>query len=97
MGEPQNVLHYYLWESGKIFAIKNIFEETKAKGKNGIVEQPKILQVDLNPKDSTLMSVLGESFVKMYKYTSGELDLVPLDWGYASLEVRMLFLIVFNS
>jgi 6-phosphogluconolactonase (cycloisomerase 2 family) len=97
LGEPHSVLHYYLWESGKIFAIKNIFEETKDKVKNGVVEHPKILQADLNPKDSTLMCVLGETFVKMYKYTSGELDLVALDWGYASCEVRekLNFLITF--
>ncbi|TPX34714.1 D-alanine---D-alanine ligase [Synchytrium microbalum] len=70
LGQPENVLHYFAWEKGKVISSIPI----------GTGEAPKtVRQVSVNPSDGTLVCVSGEGLFAVYRYTDGSFTDVPVN------------------
>ncbi|KAJ3227958.1 Cilia- and flagella-associated protein 57 [Clydaea vesicula] len=67
---PEWILHYYAWDKGKLIATINSHSDNP---------ESTVLQVSVNPSDGTVIFVLGDNFVKQYRYTEGELLKIEVD------------------
>ncbi|KAJ3116017.1 Cilia- and flagella-associated protein 57 [Nowakowskiella sp. JEL0407] len=73
LGSPEWLLHYYSWEKGKLVAC----EKTLSRGDNAnsFLRKPsQIVQIGLNPDDGTLISVLSDIGLCLYRYCEGSFN-----------------------
>ncbi len=67
LGGPEWILHYYAWDKVKLIASIQTTENPMSK----------VHSISVNPQDGTLICVLGEDFLKFYRYAEGELKQIP--------------------
>lgn len=67
LSHPDWMLHYYAWDKGKLIATISSAEGNQ-----------KVLQVSVNPLDGTVIFVLGDTFLRLYRYAEGEMRNVDL-------------------
>ncbi|KAJ3076789.1 Cilia- and flagella-associated protein 57 [Podochytrium sp. JEL0797] len=70
LGPPEWILHYYAWEKGKILATVAV-NPPKSNSKKGHV-----VEVGLCPTDGCQLSVVGNTFFRIYRYSEGSLTQV---------------------
>ncbi|KAJ3408017.1 Cilia- and flagella-associated protein 57 [Chytriomyces hyalinus] len=68
LGAPEWILHYYAWEKGKLLGTVAV-NPPKSVSKKGCV-----VECGICPTDGCQLSVLGDSFLRIYRYLEGGLS-----------------------
>ncbi|KAJ3142003.1 Cilia- and flagella-associated protein 57, partial [Physocladia obscura] len=76
LGSPDWILHYYMWEKGKLLAAKSINcpKHTNDPKKSFVIE------VGICPDDGYQLSILGDTFFRLKKYADGAITAVGKDF-----------------